>query len=117
MNYFMDSNFTPNMSGENDLLMQKANKKMADLKEDIRRLSDKVKEKDSLLTSGFDVAFEQNKLIASVSAALQDTALWEPVHGNKKNLGLPLPCLGLSNLLNDTSGHPANGNRGFHSQA
>ena len=55
-----------------------ANKEIADLKEDIRRLSEDLKTKDALLTACMDVAHNQSLRISSFSAAFQDTALWDP---------------------------------------
>uniref|UniRef100_A0A3Q1HT76 SGNH hydrolase-type esterase domain-containing protein n=1 Tax=Anabas testudineus TaxID=64144 RepID=A0A3Q1HT76_ANATE len=44
----------------------------------IRRLSDELRQKESLLTSVVDVASEQSKRIFSLTTALQDTAPWDP---------------------------------------
>lgn len=63
---------------EDSILLTRANKKIADLKEDIRRLSDELLRKDSLLSSFMDVAHGQSKQLASLSAALQDTVAWDP---------------------------------------
>ena len=51
-------------------VLNKANKKIADLKEDIRRLSDELKKKDSLLSSFMEVASEQSKQITSLNATI-----------------------------------------------
>uniref|UniRef100_A0A7N6AHW4 SGNH hydrolase-type esterase domain-containing protein n=1 Tax=Anabas testudineus TaxID=64144 RepID=A0A7N6AHW4_ANATE len=59
---------------EDNVLLLRAYKKIADLKEDIRRLSDELRQKESLLTSVVDVASEQSKRIFSLTTALQDTA-------------------------------------------
>lgn len=68
------------------MLLRKANKKIADLKEELQK-------KDSLLSSFMEVASGQAKRIASLTAevvsgkakgiasrtaAIQDTALWDP---------------------------------------
>eukprot|EP00064_Thunnus_orientalis_P001318 superscaffoldBa00000090_g1321 len=68
----------PTFSGEDIVLLMKANKKIADLKGDIQRLSDELQKKDSLLCSFTDVATGQSKQIANLSAAIQDTVLWDP---------------------------------------
>ncbi|KAL7407287.1 hypothetical protein ABVT39_006245 [Epinephelus coioides] len=66
------------MPSEEDLLLRKANKTITDLKEDIRRLSDELKNKESLLASCLDMAHEQSLRIVSLTTALQDTAPWDP---------------------------------------
>ena len=58
---------------EDSILLTRANKKIADLKEDIRRLSDELLRKDSLLSSFMDVAHGQSKQPASLSAQSLDT--------------------------------------------
>ncbi|CAL8295906.1 unnamed protein product [Merluccius merluccius] len=50
----------------------------ADLEDDIRRLSNELRKKDSLLSSYFDVAASQSVKLASLSTALQDTVGWHP---------------------------------------
>ena len=62
---------------EDCVLLKKANKKITDLKEDIRRLSGKFKKKDSLLTSFMDVDTGQSKRIATLNTDIQDTVLWD----------------------------------------
>lgn len=59
---------------------RKQQKKIADLKKDIRRLSEKLKEKDSLLTGFVDVASVQAKRIAclNTNVIIQYTVLWDP---------------------------------------
>ena len=104
------------------MLLKKANQKIADLKEDIQRLSDELQMKDSFI----------QKSIASLSATIQDTDLWDPstysrlrtpihqlswaevvVRGRKRYLdGTWMgPHLSLSNhyvtLTDDTLFHPA----------
>ena len=73
-------------SSKDSILLKEANKRIADLKKDIRRLSDELQEKESLLSdfmtrlpqvSSFVVA-EHSKKFASSTAALQDTAVWDP---------------------------------------
>lgn len=61
----------------NCMLVQKANKKITDLKEDIRRLSEELQKKDSLLSSSQSVDAEQTMRIAHLNASLQDTVLWD----------------------------------------
>ncbi|CAL8276686.1 unnamed protein product [Merluccius merluccius] len=63
---------------EDKILLEKAIKKIADLKDDIRRLSHELKKKDSLLSSYMDVAVGQSVKLASLSVALQDTVAWDP---------------------------------------
>ncbi|KAL7395784.1 hypothetical protein ABVT39_023309 [Epinephelus coioides] len=58
--------------------LKKANKKIADLKEDIRRLSGELNDKSSMLTALQEVAHEQLLQIASVTAALQVMMHWDP---------------------------------------
>nr|XP_033502105.1 uncharacterized protein LOC117269286 [Epinephelus lanceolatus] len=66
------------VSEDKILLKKKANKKIADLKDDIRRLSHELRKKDSLLFSYMDVAASQSIKLASLSVALQDTVAWDP---------------------------------------
>ncbi|XP_073328899.1 uncharacterized protein [Pagrus major] len=54
-----------------------ANKQITDLKEDIRRLSEELQDKQTMLTSCLDLAHEQSMHIASLKAALQDTVPWD----------------------------------------
>ncbi|KAF3845871.1 hypothetical protein F7725_002949 [Dissostichus mawsoni] len=68
----------PSKHPEDDVLLQRANKQITDLKEDIRRLSDELKEKDSLVSSLMEVASVQSKQLASFSATIHDTVLWDP---------------------------------------
>ncbi|KAE8289518.1 hypothetical protein D5F01_LYC11220 [Larimichthys crocea] len=63
---------------EDKVLLMKANKKIADLKDDIRRLSDELLKKDSLLSSFMDVALQQSKKLASLSTTLHDKVAWDP---------------------------------------
>ncbi|XP_078793871.1 uncharacterized protein LOC144987930 [Oryzias latipes] len=49
-----------------------------DLKEDIRRLKAELEMKDAHLSRFMDVSFAQSKRLSSLSAALQDTAPWDP---------------------------------------
>ncbi len=65
----------PAIPCEDHVLLQKANIKIADLKEDILQLSDELQKQDSLLSSFMDMACGQSKWIASHDAALQDTAI------------------------------------------
>ena len=62
----------PTTPCEGYTVLQKANKKIADLKEDIRRLSDELKKKDSLLSSFMEVASEQSKQMTSLNTTIQD---------------------------------------------
>ncbi|KAI4802865.1 hypothetical protein KUCAC02_006436 [Chaenocephalus aceratus] len=68
----------PSKHPEDDVLLQRANKQITDLKEDIRRLSDKLKEKESLVSGLMEVASVQSKQLASFSATTHDTVLWDP---------------------------------------
>ena len=80
-------------------LLKKANKKISDLKEDIRRLSDALQNKDSLLSSYASrvpllssfMAAEHSKKLASQSAALQDTVLWDPLTCPRPSCSTPNP--------------------------
>ncbi|CAL8270215.1 unnamed protein product [Arctogadus glacialis] len=67
------------MPNEDDSQLTIANNKIANLKKDIRRLSDELRNKESLLASVMDLAADQNKQIASLSAAFQDTVVWDPL--------------------------------------
>ncbi|CAL8248525.1 unnamed protein product [Merluccius merluccius] len=62
----------------NDLLLNKANKTITNLRDENRRLSDELKEKTALLSACIDVAHDQSLRISSLSAALQDTLHWDP---------------------------------------
>jgi len=55
----------PTMPYEDSMLLQKANRKIATLKEDIRRLSADLQRKNSLLSSFIDMAAGQSRHIAS----------------------------------------------------
>ena len=63
---------------ETDLPLMKANKKIADLRVDIHRLSEELKRKSDMLIAMQDLAHEQSQRIFSLSAALQDTVHWDP---------------------------------------
>ncbi|CAL8237591.1 unnamed protein product [Arctogadus glacialis] len=79
-------------SPEDSILLQNAQNKIAYLTDDIRRLSaelrkkeailssfsEKLREKELLLSSFTDLATDQSKQISTLSAALQDTVLWDP---------------------------------------
>ena len=69
----------PTTPCEDYTVLKKANKKIADLNEDIRRLSDELKKKDSLLSSFKEVASEQSKQITSLNTTIQDTVKWDPI--------------------------------------
>ena len=69
----------PTTPCEGYTVLQKANKKIADLKEDIRRLSDELKMKDSLLSSFMEGVSKQSKQITSLNTTIQDTVKWDPV--------------------------------------
>ena len=56
--------------------LQLANKRIADLKEDIRQLSAELRKKDKLLSSYIEVAVGQSSRLASLGA-LQDTVPWD----------------------------------------
>ncbi|KAL3043335.1 hypothetical protein OYC64_003244 [Pagothenia borchgrevinki] len=60
------------------VLLQRANTQITDLKKDIRRLSDELKEKDSLVSGLMKVASVQSKQLVSFSATIHDTVLWDP---------------------------------------
>ena len=66
------------MPGVDPALLQQANKNISDLKDDIRRLSDELQKKESLLSSFMDIASVQSGEIASLSAVLRDTVAWDP---------------------------------------
>uniref|UniRef100_A0AAQ5XKU6 Uncharacterized protein n=1 Tax=Amphiprion ocellaris TaxID=80972 RepID=A0AAQ5XKU6_AMPOC len=63
-----------------DPQLRMANEKIADLLEDVRRLSAELRDKDALLARSMEVevTHEQSMRIASLSAAFQDTAPWDP---------------------------------------
>ncbi|CAL8391589.1 unnamed protein product [Arctogadus glacialis] len=79
-------------SPEDSILLQNAQNKIAYLTDDICRLSaelrkkeailssfsEKLREKELLLSSFTDLATDQSKQISTLSAALQDTVLWDP---------------------------------------
>ncbi|CAL8388119.1 unnamed protein product [Boreogadus saida] len=79
-------------SPEDSILLQNAQNKIAYLTDDISRLSaelrkkeailssfsEKLREKELLLSSFTDLATDQSKQISTLSAALQDTVLWDP---------------------------------------
>lgn len=67
------------VSRKEDSLLKRANKQIANLKEDVRLLSNELRKKDALLSSFMDVASDQSKQITSLTAALHDTASWDPV--------------------------------------
>ncbi|CAG5867198.1 unnamed protein product [Menidia menidia] len=48
------------------------------LKADIRRLSDELRKKESLLTDFIDTAAMQSKIISTMDSAMADTTLWDP---------------------------------------
>ncbi|KAL7384544.1 hypothetical protein ABVT39_004411 [Epinephelus coioides] len=60
-----------------DPQLVKANKKISDLKEDIRWLSGELNIKSSMLTALQEEAHEQSLQITSLTAALQDTVHWD----------------------------------------
>ncbi|KAK7915894.1 hypothetical protein WMY93_011655 [Mugilogobius chulae] len=57
----------------------KAAGKITNLEEDIRRLKAELQRKEEMLQKLVNVACDQSKRIASMSAALQDTAPWDPI--------------------------------------
>ncbi|KAL7376088.1 hypothetical protein ABVT39_000859 [Epinephelus coioides] len=63
------------MHADVDPQLVKADKKISDLKEDIRRLSGELNIKSSMLTALQEVAHEQSLQITSLMAALQDTVV------------------------------------------
>ena len=63
---------------EGSALLIKANKQIANLKEDILRLSEELRRKDSLLSSYVDLACGQSRKLASLDSTLQDTVTWDP---------------------------------------
>ncbi len=82
---------------EDNILLQKVYKKIADPKEDIWWLSEELQKKESLLSSfttrlpllsSFMVA-EQSKKSASNSAALQDTVVWDPSTSQPSSCSTP----------------------------
>ncbi|XP_049450867.1 testis-specific gene A8 protein-like [Epinephelus fuscoguttatus] len=66
------------MHGDVEPQLVKADKKISDLKEDIRQLSGELNNKSSMLTVLQEVAHEQSLQIASLTAALQDTVHLDP---------------------------------------
>lgn len=62
---------------EDNSPLKEANKKIADLEDDVRRLSNELRTRDLLLTSYKDLAFGQFKQISSLGPAWQDTAPWD----------------------------------------
>ena len=58
-------------------VLQTANKRIADLQEDIRLLSAELKKKDALLSSYIEIAVGQSSRLASLGATLQDTVPWD----------------------------------------
>uniref|UniRef100_A0A7N8Y697 Immunoglobulin V-set domain-containing protein n=2 Tax=Mastacembelus armatus TaxID=205130 RepID=A0A7N8Y697_9TELE len=103
-----------------NLLLRLANNEITKLKQEIRRLSHDLQQKDSILTSFRDIALQQSRKISTLTFTLQDTAPWDPstcprssssstpclrsswtevaVRGRKKYLhGSPRPPLDLSN--------------------
>ena len=72
----MDTSTPPNESPfprKITLLFRNANTEIADLREDVRRMSEELKTKDALLTACLDVAHDQSLRISTPSVALQDT--------------------------------------------
>ena len=65
-------------SVSSEIQLKKANKKIADLLEDIRRLSDELRKKETPLTGFVEVASSQSRRLASIIGATQDTILWDP---------------------------------------
>ena len=65
-------------SVSSEMQLKKANKKIADLLEDIRRLSDELRKKETPLTGFVEVASSQSRRLASMIGATQDTILWDP---------------------------------------
>ena len=57
---------------------RKAEKHITHLKDNIRRLSDELRKKDSLLTDFIDTAATQSRIISSKNSAFADTILWDP---------------------------------------
>lgn len=51
---------------------------ITDLELQVRRLSDELKKKESIITKLMDVASEQHKKIASLNSTLLDTVIWDP---------------------------------------
>lgn len=79
-------------SPSDNILLRKANKKIAYLIEDIRRLSvelqkkevllsglsEKLREKEKLVADFSDLAIGQSRRISTLTAAVQDTVVWDP---------------------------------------
>lgn len=66
---------------DEDCQLRVANKKIADLKEVVRQLSDELKDKTALLTTTQNMAHEQCLRISSLTATLRDygdTIHWDP---------------------------------------
>ncbi|KAL7385353.1 hypothetical protein ABVT39_020261 [Epinephelus coioides] len=61
--------------GDNSLLI-KANKKIAYLSDENRRLAAELKTNETLLSQFLDLAHEQSRKISSLSAAFHDTVPW-----------------------------------------
>ena len=62
---------------EDSMPLHIANKTITNLREDIRRLSDELRRKDELLSNFMDVVTKQCVKLSSLSAALQETAVWD----------------------------------------
>ena len=102
-------------SSKDSILLKEANKRIADLKKDIRRLSDELQEKESLLSdfmtrlpqvSSFVVA-EHSKKFASISAALQETAVWDPSACSRPSCSTPNHGLSWTEVV--VRGHESSG--------
>ncbi|CAG5867197.1 unnamed protein product [Menidia menidia] len=57
---------------------RKAERYITHLKADIRRHSDDLRKKESLLTDFIDTAATQSKIISTMDSAMADTILWDP---------------------------------------
>lgn len=66
------------MPCEDCQLLQKVNRSITNLKEDIRSLSAELIKKDSLLTSFTDTTSAQSKRISALNSAISNTILWDP---------------------------------------
>ena len=66
-----------------DPQLMKANKKIADLKEDILRLSEELRSKEALLARSIEVAHEQSLQLTSFSVALCDKDSCSTPNGHK----------------------------------